>query len=297
MTEGLMSNKKKLYSVLLVFTLFFNFPLSSNTLPIPVSFDPSLNHASWNKIISKMQDEYSLSWQPAHVTDFFKKLTPLVISESLETGVPPVALLAMAALESGYNTGYVSRITGNILSLNALQNEIMLPSLQLYFHPETKQAILDPQKLKKLLDSGILLELQTRPSALKKDYRPIGIAGTSKHLHYFLNDELLSRHAWKQNIHDFLSGRIHPTHKSPAYRSAYYYSQEIKQRKNLDFLFSQETAIHFLSLVGGKIHSFNANPEWVHKTVNLVKNMGLEIFVQEYLSAFKSRYDLSDWKN
>lgn len=290
----------------LIFTLTFSLKIKSAPISIPTTpfealqapfFDPVANRASWNSIVFKMKNNLALrNWEKRHVVDFFKKLTPIILEESLQTGVPPAALLAMAALESGYNTGYVSHITGNILSLNALENEAMLPPLKLHIHPGTRQVVLDRQKLTRLMNSGISLELKFRPSALKKDYRPIEIAGTPEHLDYFLNHEHQLMDAWKQNIHDFLSGRIHPDNTSPAYRSAYGYTQEIKQHKNLDFLLSEEAAVRFLSLVGGKPHSFNSNPSWVEKTTNLVKNMGLETFVQEYFRAFKQRYDLTEWQ-
>jgi hypothetical protein len=155
-----------------VWMLLFTLSLTIKSAPLPISstpfefqpsfFDPPLSHASWNKIIFKMKNESRVkNWEKPHVVEFFKNLTPIVIPESLETGVPPAALLAIAALESGYNTGYVGRITGNILSLNALDNEVMLPALQLYFYPKTQQVMLDPQKIKKLLDSGILLDCKT----------------------------------------------------------------------------------------------------------------------------------------
>ena len=67
----------------------------------------------------------------ANVESFYQLLTKEAIEVGIKNNVPPAALLAVAGLESGYGSGYVAQITGNILSLDADKGDKELPPLYL----------------------------------------------------------------------------------------------------------------------------------------------------------------------
>ena len=74
-----------------------------------------------------------------HVKKFYKELTPQAIKIAKKYHLPPAAVLAISGLESGYGRGYVSRITGNVMSLGAFRSDHELPPLFLPWC-DTRQA-------------------------------------------------------------------------------------------------------------------------------------------------------------
>jgi len=67
-----------------------------------------------------------------HVKKFYKEIYKESITAGLKFSVPPAAIMAIAGLESGYGSGYVAQITGNILSLGAYKG---VQSFLVYIYP------------------------------------------------------------------------------------------------------------------------------------------------------------------
>ena len=242
-----------------------------------------------------MRKEGYSHWEKNEVVKFLKNCTPIILSECLEKGAPPGAILSMACLESGFGKSYVSSVTGNILSLNALETDTPLPSLQLPVLG-SNDYIIDNQRLKKMLATGNEIKVVKRPASLKKDYRPKQIAGDFTELDYFIYHPEEKAAAWQNNIKDLLYNRISEKSSYPAYKETNALCMRIKTNKSITLLLSNKTATHFLSLIGGKPLSFNANFSWQQKTQALVYSLGLDVFLRNYLILYKNQYNLSAWK-
>jgi hypothetical protein len=79
-----------------------------------------------------------------HVKAFYQEITPAVLEVSEKYQLPAAAISAIAGLESGYGSGYVSQITGNILSLGAFSDDKELPPLYLPYSTSLKKVLFDP---------------------------------------------------------------------------------------------------------------------------------------------------------
>lgn len=196
-----------------------------------------------------------------HVRDFYNEIAPMSVKLGIKYNVPPAAIMAIAGVESGYGRGYISRITGNILSLGAGKSEIALPSLTLPISKDGK--ILYNQKEISSYSEDQLV-YKKRPKSLKKDYRPKFIYGTNKELDYFDNNPLQRKKAIKQNIEDFVSKWISNKHSFSPFRDSRVYLD-----KNKDKLFSKEVSQKFISIIGGVPNGFNYRKSWVEK-VNII---------------------------
>jgi len=196
-----------------------------------------------------------------HVRDFYKEIAPISVELGIKYNVPPAAIMAIAGVESGYGRGYVSRITGNILSLGAGRSETALPALTLPISKDGK-VLYNQNEIKKY--SKEQLVYKKRPKSLKKDYRPKNIYGTTKELDYFDNNPLERQKAIKQNIKDFVTKWISKKHSfSPFQNSRIYLDQ------NKDKLFTKEVSQKFISIIGGVPNGFNYRKSWVKK-VNII---------------------------
>jgi hypothetical protein len=196
-----------------------------------------------------------------HVKDFYDEIAPISVELGMKYNVPPAAIMAIAGVESGYGRGYVSRITGNILSLGAAKSETALPSLTL---PVLKngRVLYNQKEISKY--SKEQLVYKKRPKSLKKDYRPKPIYGTNKNLDYFDNNPLERRKAIKQNIKDFVTKWISKNHTYSPFKNSRTYLD-----KNKDKLFTKEVSQNFISIIGGVPNGFNYRKSWVKK-VNII---------------------------
>jgi hypothetical protein len=292
------------YSSVLVFLFFIIFLIrliDKNTFqvkppePQAVSIEePFVYVTEWDELTYKMRKGGFKNWNDPQIASFIRDITPIITRESLKSGAPPAAILAIACLESGYGSGYIANISGNILSLNAKPEETVLPPLTVFVYKN--QIIFNKEKLKEVLSVGKPLEIRLRPASLKKDYRMEGLAGSSTHLDYFVQHPQQKYLAWEKNIQDFLYDRIHPQGKNEAYIETYHFCQKIKNSKSLDKLLSDSSAIEFLYLIGGKPFSFNSRQEWRTKTEKMISSFGFNKYLKLYLQAYKESYDLSEWK-
>ena len=152
-----------------------------------------------------------------YVRDFYKIVAPIAVELGIKYQVPPAAIMAIAGVESGYGRGYVSRITGNILSLGAKKNEPELPALTLAVTKDN-QILYSEDDILKYKKSD--LQYKKRPKSLKKDYRPKPFAGTDKNLDYFDKHPDAKKIAIKENIKDFVKYWISKNNSFKPFRDA-----------------------------------------------------------------------------
>jgi len=138
-----------------------------------------------------------------NIENFYSSITNDVIQLSVKHHTPPAVILAIAGLESGYGSGYVSQITGNILSLGASKNDTQLPALTIPYctTDKNKRLLFDPNEQKQCKE----LVWKKRPKSLKKDYRPNNIAGKTTNLEFFKYNPNQFKKAKLQSIDDFLT--------------------------------------------------------------------------------------------
>lgn len=208
-----------------------------------------------------------------NVQNFYSSITKDVIQLSIKHKTPPAVLLAIAGLESGYGSGYVSQITGNILSLGANKNEIQLPALNIPYcnNDKNKKALYSQKEQDKCSD----LIWKQRPKSLKKDYRPISIAGTKENLDYFNYNQEKFKEAKLQNIEDFLTKWIRKNHKYAPFRNTKLWLDEKIKKDGIKTLFSIETNLEFANKIGGHKNSFNYRDTWPKKVKYILTKTGL----------------------
>lgn len=221
---------------------------------------------------SGQQKKYSLR-KYNHVTDFYSRISWPAIQTCVANNVPPASVLAIAGLESGWNKGYVGRITGNILSLGARKGDAELPALHLPRLIASKQILFDSLVILKYTADE--LKWEDRPESLKKDYRPPAIAGTPYQLAYFKYHPAEKANAQVQNITDFLTIFISRKSRIAVYREARHLMDSLVQQHGKEILFDDATAKKFINTIGGRLNSFNYRETWPKKVEYIMKNAGL----------------------
>lgn len=223
-------------------------------------------------IKSAYTHKYSLR-KYQNVTKFYSRIAKEATTICMENNVPPAAILAMAGLESGWNEGYVSKITGNILSLGTRRGDHQLPALQLARLKFKKTILFDSLEILKYNKKDIIWE--NRPPSLKKDYRPLPYAGTKNNLAYFKYYPEKETQAHIQNLNDFMLHFISRKSKIPAYKNARILMDKLVAEKGKDILLNDSTAFLFINEIGGKPYSFNYRKNWPKKVKNIIKKAGL----------------------
>lgn len=178
----------------------------------------------------------------------------------------------MAGVESGYGRGYVSQITGNILSLGAKRGEAELPALVL---PSVKNGpvLFDEKEIKQY--EARLLDFKKRPKSLKKDYRPKDLAGTNKNLAYFKYHQKQRYLAQKQNLKEFMQAWISTQNSFKPFQEARAYLEKQKKVYGKEAIFQKEVNTHFIALIGGRKNSFNYRKTWPKKVAKVMQKTGL----------------------
>lgn len=208
-----------------------------------------------------------------NVTEFYRRIAKKATNICLENNVPPAAILAIAGLESGWNQGYVGRITGNILSLGTRKGDIELPALRLPRLKSSGQILFDSLEIIKYRKDELTWE--DRPPSLKKDYRPIQYAGKKHNLAYFKYHPNEKAKAHVDNLNDFVTLFISRESRIKAYRDARKLMDEMVAAQGKEILLEESTAIRFVNEIGGKPNSFNFRETWPVKVTTIIKNVGL----------------------
>jgi len=209
----------------------------------------------------------------AHVKSFYAVLTEPVTKLCIQENVPPAAVLAMAGLESGWNRGYVGRITGNILSLGKRGGDKELPALYLPTSKKSGDVIFDSLEISRHNKADLIWK--KRPKSLKKDYRPSTVAGTTYQLGYFKNHPKEKATAQLQNITDFLNVFISHKSRIKAYKDARFMLDSLVAKNGKAILLEEKTALLFINAISGRPNTFNYRKTWPKKVTYILKSAGL----------------------
>ena len=208
-----------------------------------------------------------------HVKKFYSKITMEVIALSKKHNLPAASVLAIAGLESGYGSGYVSQITGNVLSLGAFRSDKELPSLYLPYSSEKKTVLFDPTDIKKHNKND--LTWKQRPKSYKRDYRPSPYAGTTASLELLKYDDKLKKKAYSACFNDFATRWIVDSSNIKTFRNARAWLDRLVTKNNKQILFSMNANIGFADKIGGIPNSFNYRKTWPKKVKLIMKKTGL----------------------
>ena len=216
--------------------------------------------------------EYSFR-KYSHVKEFYQDLTPSALIISKKHHIPPAALLAISGLESGYDSGYVGQITGNVLSLGAYKSDKELPSLFLPWCERTKTVLFDKKEISKYPKES--LHYKQRPKSLKRDYRPHPYAGTDNKLAYFKYHKKEKEEAHYRCLEDFATRWIRADSNNKVFSNARLWLDKLVQEKGEEVLYLKSTNIEFIHKIGGRAHSFNYREEWPKKVLLIMNRTGL----------------------
>ena len=208
-----------------------------------------------------------------HVKLFYKNISKQATELCLNNNIPPAALLAITGLESGWDSGYIGQITGNILSLGLRKGDTELPALRLPRLIKTNKILFDSIEITKY--SKTELKWEDRPESLKKDYRPKPIAGTKFQLGYFKNNPREKAKAQLANIKDFVTVFIGRKSRLVAYRTARKKMDDLVAKHGKEILLKEQTAIDFINEIGGRPNTYNFRETWPKKVIYIIKRAGL----------------------
>ncbi len=228
-----------------------------------------------------------------HVREFYSNIYQDTIDIGIKNNLPPAAVMAIAGLESGYGRGYVSKITGNILSLGAFKGDAELPSLYLPYSKSQKKVLFDPKEI--LRHSKTDLVYKQRPKSLKRDYRPSKYAGSTKKLEFLLYNHNSKKQAIKACLNDFVTRWISTSSNIKSFRDAKVYLNRQVEINGLKVLFEKKLNEKFIDMIGGHKNSFNYRKTWPKKVKLIMKKTGLIELVREiYINKkdFNTAWDL-----
>lgn len=225
------------------------------------------------KVVTTVQKKTYRLRKYAHVKEFYKGISKKATQICLNNNIPPASLLAIAALESGWNRGYIGRITGNILSLGTRKGDTELPALRLPRLKKTNKVLFDSLVILTYKTSE--LKWENRPESLKKDYRPAPWAGTPYRLAYFKYHPSEKKLAHLANITDFVTVFIGRKSRIKVYRDARRKMDSLVAKNGKEILLKKEVAIDFVNSIGGKKNSYNFRKTWPKKVIYILNNAGL----------------------
>lgn len=223
-------------------------------------------------VASVYADSYSFR-KYEHVKEFYKEITQEAIEISNKRKLPPAAVLAVAGLESGYGSGYVAQITGNILSLGAFKQDAELPSLYLPYSKSEKKVLFDPKEIKKKPKNDLVYK--QREKSLKRDYRPAKYAGSTSNLALLKYDEKLKEKAYSACLNDFATRWIVKSSNIKVFRDARAYLDLVVKEKGVKSLYTKTINDNFIDKIGGIPHSFNYRETWPKKVKLIMNKVGL----------------------
>ncbi|PLX05504.1 MAG: hypothetical protein C0598_14485 [Marinilabiliales bacterium] len=238
---------------------------------------------------SKHAKKYKLR-KYKNVKVFYERIAKPAVDLCLDNNVPPAAILAIAGLESGWNEGYIGRITGNILSLGNRRNDKELPALRVPKLKSSGKIIFDSLEIIKYKPSE--LEWENRPPSLKKDYRPEPWGGTPYNLAYFKYHPKEKAKAQAKNIEDFVTIFISRNSRIAVYRNARHMMDSLVNEHGKQVLLEQKTAVLFINQIGGRPNSFNFRESWPKKVTYIIKNAGLAELTQQMYQTNKDFKEL-----
>jgi hypothetical protein len=209
----------------------------------------------------------------AHVKKFYASITKDTIKICKAHNLPAAAVLAIAGLESGYGSGYVAQITGNILSLGAFKSDKMLPALYLPYSLSKQKILFDPNIINKLPKND--LSYKTRAKSYKHDYRPLKYAGSQTNLELLKYDKELRLKAYRACLNDFSSRWISYKSNKKVFKELKRWTDKQVKEHGVDTLYSRKTNLGFIDRIGGLPHSFNNRKIWPQRVKIVMQKIAL----------------------
>ncbi len=210
---------------------------------------------------------------------FYQRITNETIDLCLKYRVPPAVILAIAGYESGYGNGYISRITGNILSLGAGKEDKGLKRLYLPLEISSGKVLIDTSLVKGYAKDDIKWEL--RPPSYKKDYRPDSIAGTNRDILYFTDNPLADKEANLECVKDFVKNWLSHSNNMKIFREARVFLDKMVAIYGEEILFDSNFNKAFIDKIGGRKQSFNYRKSWVTNVKIVMRDVGLVELVKD----------------
>ncbi len=228
-----------------------------------------------------------------HVKIFYNDIMADTIDIAKIYKLPPAAVLAIAGVESGYGSGYVGRITGNILSLGAFKGDKELPRLYLPYSKSKKSTLFDPKVIEKYSTDD--LTWKKRPKSYKRDYRPLPHAGTAKSLVLLKYNKPLKNKANRSCLKDFATRWIKEGSNVKVFRETRIWLDKLVANNGESILFNDNVNKEFINRIGGHPHSFNYRKTWPKKVKLIMKKAGLVKLTKDI--HFKNMTFKKAWKN
>lgn len=208
-----------------------------------------------------------------HVKEFYASIAEDTIDIAKKNNLPAAAILAIAGLESGYGSGYVAQITGNILSLGAFKSDPELPALYLPYSKLKKKILFDPNEIEKLPKNDLIYK--KRAKSYKKDYRPAPYAGTSRYLEFLKYNPTFREKAHYACLNDFATRWISTKSNIKAFRDAKVWLDQQVSDNGSEILDTMKVNKGFIERIGGIKNSFNYRKEWPIKVKLIMKKTAL----------------------
>jgi len=207
-----------------------------------------------------------------HVKKFYSEIILDTIAISKQNNLPAASILAIAGLESGYGSGYVSKITGNILSLGAFENDKELPALYLPYSKSKKKVLFDSSIIANQPKEDLIYKLRSK--SYKHDYRP-KYAGTITNLNLLKNDAQLRKQANKRCLEDFSTRWINTNSNIKVFKNAKRRLNSMLKSTSTSILYAKNTNTNFINKIGGVPNSFNYRKSWPKKVLFIMQRTGL----------------------
>ena len=208
-----------------------------------------------------------------NVEAFYKILTKEAIDVGVKYNIPPAALLAITGLESGYGSGYVAQITGNILSLDADKGDKELPPLYLPTCGDDDKVLFDPKDIDACPKSD--QHWKQHPPSLKHDYRPAPYAGTDKNLGYLKENPEQRGLAQRACLEDFATHWLSKNNRNKVFSGIRVWLDSLVNKNGVNDLFTEDVCIEFISKIGGHPNSYNFRETWPKKVKLIMDKVGL----------------------
>jgi len=240
-----------------------------------------INAVTVSFCINLNASEYSFR-KYSHVKEFYKDISEQAIQISKKYNLPAASVLAIAGLESGYGSGYVAQISGNILSLGAFKGDKELLALYLPYSKSQKKILFDSREIAKQTKDDLTYKL--REKSLKRDYRPYPYAGTTKNLSLLKYNKYLREKAHKECLNDFATRWIVANSNIKAFRDARIYLDDLVKKEGVKVLLLESTNKDFTNKIGGIPNSFNYRQTWPKKVKLIMDKVGLVELVNDMVS-------------
>ena len=249
-----------------LFTLFWMLPFLGKSQDLPADVDK----------------EY-LNRKLPEIAFFYKHISVDVIKAAVSTNIPPAAILAIIGFESRYGKNYISKITGNITGVRAVERENMMPPVKLPSLRYNYNVFLNVKEISNYKKNEVKW-VQYPPTYLR-DYRPIPIRGTTLKLDYFKYRPFLEKKARIQSVLDFGNIALSRNSEYKAMKETREWLDDLVAKNGKQIIFEPAVTYAFIDKISGKqnkdTYSEFYRPDWSKRVKQLVDKTGFISFSKD----------------